>query len=741
MSDSAEKFIDPAEMDADFQALLIRLEHPGSSRRELRIVEVFVSRYSSFEDGVRSLIPNLLEISDRLYRIALNLDPAGIPVPVLDSLIDVLVACSKNIDDRGIPSVFGKTINLLQDARAASVFLLANRKTTSDNSSLTERVIEPNMVLLRLEKTWNDASASSSGTGHLITVGLVDSVPFGILRTCHLEIFSESDSDSFRLNAPSIAEQSDDDSALDSAIQQGRKFLVRSNTNDFSTGYTGRVTVRGDSTVHHGHSGDLLIAALFICSVSKRTGQRNRLKIASGVLMTGVLKDDGIVCGVDKNTFKAKVETAFYSWASILVVPAEQINEARTVVSALSADYSDRELVIHGVSKLDDLFADRRLIEEERLGLVHYVKIKAKKRRATLALGVAILSLVALGFVLFPLLNTVPHSVALAGDGISVLNSDGRVLDHVELGSGLQNLDPGRLSSIAILVDLDGDGEKELIWAEAPGTSSGTPGRIQAKNIGEPGTIWQTQLRLENVYSNDASVAHGRFKPNWIGIDDVDGDGKPDLIASLAHEELYPGAVVRIDILSGEIIATYHHSGVIQDILLSDFDDDGVKEIVLTGTNNAYRQAIIAVLDSRSLSGYGPATGKYLSPNRMESPEIFYARLPISRLGDAHPATVVTGQFIKENKDDRQFIVLTTEANFPARFESPLKAGYGITMGFDLIPRSIQTSSGYDLTYVKALKEGTISEPLTEDYLQSLIDEILYWDGKEWTTEFTLVVR
>ncbi len=86
--------------------------------------------------------------------------------------------------------------------------------------------------------------------------------------------------------------------------------------------------------------------------------------------MTGDISEDGRVIPVDGQTLVSKVHACFFSWLDIMVVPKEQLYEAEIEKARLQQRYPDKKLTILGVEHIEDLFYDRRISEEVRIGRI-----------------------------------------------------------------------------------------------------------------------------------------------------------------------------------------------------------------------------------------------------------------------------------------------------------------------------------------------------------------------------------
>lgn len=149
------------------------------------------------------------------------------------------------------------------------------------------------------------------------------------------------------------------------------------------------------------------------------------------------------------------------------------------------------------------------------------------------------------------------------------------------------------------MADVDGDGRVETLFA-----------------------YYSNQSETEGVplyCFSDTGREKWKFTPGRTVSDGLRSYGAPYIVTALAvtrlgagrepvialanrHAVYHPSQFVLLD-GRGRVLGEYWHSGHLDTMAFADLDGDGVKEILLSGVNNGYRQAALAVLDARDFTG------------------------------------------------------------------------------------------------------------------------------------------
>jgi len=215
-------------------------------------------------------------------------------------------------------------------------------------------------------------------------------------------------------------------------------------------------------------------------------------------------------------------------------------------------------------------------------------------------------------------------------------------------------------------------------------------------------------------------------------VSDTDGDGKSELYVQTHHGTAPPYTLARFsleDFSSREFI----HNGHIRGMKVMDIEEDGRKEIVLSGYNPILNSAVIIVLDPEIINGSSPRGARLELPAFSHDVAKYYIRLPDSYLYE--PFSMETMKLNAEFIDNNAFLSVYVKSR-----------GKDVIFDFDenLICRNVT------LTELRRAKVINIKEFWADkrvdprryhDYIDqsdyaghidSLVAGVRYWDGENW---------
>jgi hypothetical protein len=158
-----------------------------------------------------------------------------------------------------------------------------------------------------------------------------------------------------------------------------------------------------------------------------------------------------------------------------------------------------------------------------------------------------------------------------------------------------------------------------------------------------------------------------------------------------------------------------------------DINNDGITDILLSGVSNSFKNACIAILDPRFISGRAPATTEYRAEGIPDALEMAYIRIPQTILGAAVKSAAQwnSAGYMEIYEHTKSFRVDVADASV-----SDYLPGLQYEFKFDLSLDNIRTGSTYDRVAKELFQEGRLKQYPDAKYFKEFEKKILYWDGE-----------
>ncbi|MCX8160771.1 MAG: hypothetical protein N3G18_07550 [Candidatus Saccharicenans sp.] len=442
---------------------------------------------------------------------------------------------------------------------------------------------------------------------------------------------------------------------------------------------------------------------------------------------TGKIDLNGETQRISSEALEQKVRAAFYSGIRYLVIPAENLKEARSFVFNLLAKHPWRRLELIGIHNIREINADNRICQRIKLPLIaHLVRTRGPLIRRGL-LGLIGLFAIITALVI---INKNPsfhfwkirHPVIIEprDNRLFARNPEEQLLWTFPLRRPLK---PESFQQK--FVDLDGDEEEEiLVSGEYLGEEKESAELFCLKKSGKllwsyrPGRKIKT---LTDEFSNHYSIK--RFEVANFS----NASPEKSVLVIGNHVTWYPTQIAMLNV-RGQVLGEYWHAGHLGQaaLLIEDLDEDGWQEIIIGGTNNDFQQACLLVLDSRAIAGCSPGSGKpeFQFGELPAGSQEYYLLLPRTTINQVMGLRnyVTSVQLFREEKT---LEVITNEFNK----EAPCQMMYNFDFKFNPLlsrPTDLLTEA------VKELVVSRVLPPHSETELRSLKERIRYWDGEAW---------
>ncbi len=760
----------PLTVEQHYQTLLVTLAYPHSSLQDIVALDHFLSFLGQeagvYESYIRDCLPRLKGTIQELPTFGLSPQP-------LASLHRTLAVLADDVSGFALEPMFAEIEHEIR-LRLAELYLYAGDRDRAwqvldaggdpgstvpvpeeGREPLFERVrrwtaeVEasghPVSTSLRIiQAHWESALQRSSNSCFVPVVehGLTEGAApasWGGMQMLELQITGAAGGEKDELHSDvAVFGVKDVHAAVwDTSARAARSVLEQMQPRIARNYVRGHATFRGKQTLHEGGSANLALAVLLIAGVTRAAGQREQYDVLSSVAITGDVDPDGSVMPVDEGTLPQKLEAVFYSPLSAVVVPRNHLTVAESLIAALSKDHPHRVLDVIGVRHVREVFYDRRVTRHTRSGLVAHTarRIWQKKTRSVALVASSGLVLLTLWH-LSGSWDKIPVSVEYAGDRLTVQNRYGKMIGDITVGRATVEKGTRLVSTMVAqkghgFGDFDGDHVPDIVFVRTSSDRLVVHDEVCAWSIQKETFLWRTTIIPRALFPEKQETLGGTYCNSDIVVMDTGVEGAPDVFVSGSHTPSFPGFVVRLNGRDGTIREQYVHVGHVADIEVGDVDQDGVKEIVACGVNNAYRRAFVAVLEVGQMDGCSPTQGEYRCDAPVAAREKYYILIPRTAVGDAFRGSSKGNSALFTKVDERLGRITACISDglgpdIPPGWPSEPILNYT----FDRHMRFLYTSTGdsYDLMVDLLKANGRLQTNPNSHYFDSLMRQSRRWE-------------
>jgi hypothetical protein len=271
-----------------------------------------------------------------------------------------------------------------------------------------------------------------------------------------------------------------------------------------------------------------------------------------------------------------------------------------------------------------------------------------------------------------------------------------------------------------IVKDINNDKKNEVLFSTQ--TQDGYGEGVLLCFDYDKSLLWKFETGRElkfgsKIYSQD-------YRIRGFEVSDLDNDGHLEIIIIAIHKPYFPTQIIVLNNV-GHRLGEYWNSGHLSDLTIIDLDDDGTKEIIVSGQNNQYGKGCVIVFDLRQIEGCSPNSGYYRCEELRPGTEKYYLLFPrtdVDVLFNSGESIALLN--ILRN---RRISVLANLSSI--YFE--LNVGLGL--------EDARLSNAFRKNHHEAFLEGKIDGPLDEiKYTQNLAQDLLYYDGQNWVSTPTM---
>lgn len=244
--------------------------------------------------------------------------------------------------------------------------------------------------------------------------------------------------------------------------------------------------------------------------------------------------------------------------------------------------------------------------------------------------------------------------------------------------------------------------------------------------------LWQEDIRYDVEY---ALTRWGNdFLPVQLGAEDINGDGRPEILALWNHVKQCP-SMLQVFSIEGEEIGHYDHTGTFQLFALR-HRDDGSVDILLGGTNNLLDgDGVLVGLDGRNLpDGLGPP---YDIPADLKDRAASLASFVPVATKRARQEFYIRFRHNEISRGTETFWIwavgiIATSKQIGATLQMANNAFLYYHFSPDLILEDIQPGAEFRHDFPDWQARGIVKGSL-ESFLERCRRDVLYLDGESWS--------
>ncbi|MBN2244434.1 MAG: hypothetical protein JW755_01175 [Candidatus Aminicenantes bacterium] len=291
------------------------------------------------------------------------------------------------------------------------------------------------------------------------------------------------------------------------------------------------------------------------------------------------------------------------------------------------------------------------------------------------------------------------------------------VVDYKEYADDRHFTHEANYLPLMITKDLNRDGEEEILFAVYVTDHKKADKVFCFSSNAE--MLWE--FKAGKIQKFGGKIYSDDYLIQGIGAEDLNRDGKLEIIILAKHLAAFPSQMVLLD-CDGTMIGEYWNSGCLTDYCFFDIDSDGRKEIILTGQNDEYQRPCSLILDLNQIEGFSPQyNSQYRCDNYTFSREKYYLLLPVEAVRKLVKDKIAPIRIDCSKEDTDKFLTFKNLITY--HFDSGMHLN-----NIELIRRTY-------LDHRKYQRGGTITKTPDQLIADLLEEGALYYDGRRWVSE------
>lgn len=280
-----------------------------------------------------------------------------------------------------------------------------------------------------------------------------------------------------------------------------------------------------------------------------------------------------------------------------------------------------------------------------------------------------------------------------------------------------------------LIADIDNNGRNEVIILSslvADGTASFKPKVFDGRgNLVNTFTIPFPKIQYKSK----------RYETEFMARGVVFGGKQQKNVFVVYENGRSPSVIVRYD-EQGNIIGTYWHYGQIVSLNIFDVDHNGNDELILSGINDtedetarSFATTIIIEPDKMIGNRESSATRGFGYPS--SDAELYYIRFPNPEIMQ-HTTSNLMATNSNENEDT--FLQVLNRS-----YSEQLTVAIAYFFDSTLTVNDVKFDASTLNYHTQLFKAGKLKQQINDEYIKSLKEAVLYWNGTTWMNKPTRI--
>lgn len=490
--------------------------------------------------------------------------------------------------------------------------------------------------------------------------------------------------------------------------------------------------------VYTGYSFQLPLSTLLFYLMLHPFDRRTHEYLSQSVVISGGMDHSGDTVGLGDEVITKKLRTVYFSPATHFAYPRSDDDAVQRILYELTSQYPNRTLRTLPARDLRDITGSKEVVTIHEIPF-RIRTLRSIQRNATrISLTSLLIAVSAMIYIFYFVLDfdTNPAEVYYnRGDHrLYVRNKNGNPLWSKSItSSDKSSFHPYfNHQQHGVVVDIDGDGENEVILGNA-GHAANISDYLICYNADQT-VRWKTRIGSP-VLTSENDYRSIMYATASMILDTVDAAERL-FLSTLS--DFYPSFLYTFD-LHGNISNRYYHHGLLAQLTLVASDFAGERYLIACGYHNGFERPCLIVFSPDSVFGCSPEeeTHRLIDPNHIKGSEIYYITFPRSILSYLYNSPGVSLCHVNDI-NEKQLLIGVQQ--FYA--SDPVYTGY-IYIAFNRYfhATTMRTNDLFDNYYARALTEGKIYRPMDEEYRKEYLSGIRYWNGNEFQAEPTKILR